>query len=613
MKSISLSLMIILLAGIVNAQTIPLNAGLKDFFPIYKKNSSTKIACITGDCQNGEGILLIMYPLDVRSNDNKKNAMGDVFMRFYVGKFLNNAKTFEGKTYFHYEKVENKYSKEKGRYLRNKDLNLMKYLSTGNIENGLPHFEGTFSIGEQNINTIPKFLPEGECTIRFIKHSLVNEPYTMIEGIFSNGYPSYSKVINYKNRDEIDYIVFEGRSLSLEMYREGKYYNQYHKGDKKFDENTYYLGELLANMRHGRGYEMVSGELVNNGFWFLDEPVDLSLFDEKDFISYENLEQKSLENISVLKHIGEYSGTVKNEKPHGYGSFTSDLFTYHGYFKDGQPEGLGTYTNYTYPNDNSNTRYIVFTFVGVFQGGKPLKGKSAYINVRRSDDYYRISFNPPYRAIDKKFGMFGSIQEGAINDNNWLEGEGISTGVSFDNGSKIRVTSTRRGTFKNGRLHGYGYSDEIGIRKTGLFQNGQFVNGEEEEHFSRLKQGDIIEVYGQTVYVTQSKDEGFGKWFVELSNKVVHRQDFKFKRSDKKYAQLIEYHTCTSCNGGGTHSRNVKITTMPTYSIERYQLVTTTVIKTKYHHGKTESQHITTKCGQCNGTGKIAKIKEQIK
>jgi hypothetical protein len=70
--------------------------------------------------------------------------------------------------------------------------------------------------------------------------------------------------------------------MTLELYREGKYNLNGSKFSDKEEDQSYYMGELMGNMRHGRGYEMDSGEMVNNGFWFLDSLVDLSLFEEKE-------------------------------------------------------------------------------------------------------------------------------------------------------------------------------------------------------------------------------------------------------------------------------------------------------------------------------------------
>lgn len=43
-------------------------------------------------------------------------------------------------------------------------------------------------------------------------------------------------------------------------------------------------------------------------------------------------------------------------------------------------------------------------------------------------------------------------------------------------------------------LHGWGYTDVAGLVKHGNFENGQFVSGVQKEDYSRLKQGDVINV-----------------------------------------------------------------------------------------------------------------------
>jgi hypothetical protein len=127
-------------------------------------------------------------------------------LRFYVGTFSNDGQYFKGKVYFHLDTLSYKLNK-KEEYERDQDLELNKYLQLASIQKGLPHFEGAYQI-ESLTGNFPYFSPDGSCMIRFVKESTSDEPYTQIEGEFSNGYPSYITVTKYKNSKVPDYVFF---------------------------------------------------------------------------------------------------------------------------------------------------------------------------------------------------------------------------------------------------------------------------------------------------------------------------------------------------------------------------------------------------------------------
>lgn len=612
-----LILLLLCISSLAIGQTIKINPEMKDFFPVYKKKAELREGCISGDCNNGEGVYFRIKIWSKGDERSSSRATRHVYLQFYTGKFEDNGQTFNGKKYVHFTTVEYKAANNKRNdFERAENLDLSRYLNMSAITDGVAKVEGSMINNTHANNTIREYMPDGECTIRFLRYSSDTQPYAQLKGLFSKGKPEYVDITRYQNKTELKANLFSGRAISIEMYREGKLYSNTTANSNIADSTSYYMGELLGNIRHGRGFVSNNGVITQDGFWFLNKPVDMSMFKEEDFIDYHNIQKATLDNVDVLEQKGQYSGTIKDNKPHGFGTFTNKWFTYHGYFKDGLPEGVGSYTLYEPKSGGGNVSYEVKTFVGTFKSGKANEGKMAYVSVYRSQDYIYFSDIDVYSGYIRYYVMNGHIYSGTFNKYGLLEGNGSIDGISFYQNTDVRtndyrITSLTYGNFKNNSLHGVGYTDVAGFVKQGIFENGQLVNGSTKEDYSRLKQGDVINIGGNVVYVTQSY-KNWGGWTVELSNKQKYNYNFEFTRSTKNYRDFLDHVICTSCKGGGTHTRKVKENYLPSYSVERSQLVTTTVITTKYTHAKAVTYDIVSKCEQCNGTGKVISIKKQL-
>jgi hypothetical protein len=596
-------------------QTITPSSEMKNTFPVYKKNAEYKQGCISGDCNNGKGIYFDMNIWSMGDERGNNKVSRHVYLKFYIGKFEENGKVFTGKKYVHFTTIEYKaINSQRSQFVQSKNLDLTWFLEESSITKGIPTVEGRMIATIYNGGRT--YLPDGNCTIRFMRHSLANETYAQLKGVYNKGIPEYVDISRYEKQTKFKAKVFSGLAISTEMYREGKIYSRVQNNNDLTDSTSYYMGELLGNIRHGRGFIVENGIVKQDGFWFLNKPVDMGQFNDEDFISYQNLQKGNLDNVFILDQTGQYTGTLQNNKPHGFGTFTNKWFTYHGYFKDGLPEGVGTFTLYEPQSGGGNIQYEVKTFVGVFKSGKFHKGQYAYVSLYHSRDYEYFKDLDTYSGYMGYYAMNGSIHSGTFNNSGLLEGNGSIDRISFydyssNRTNEYKITFMTYGNFKNGVLHGWGYTDVAGIVKHGNFENGQFVSGVQKEDYSRLKQGDVINVGDKKVYVKRSF-KNIGGWTVELSDNQIYNYNFDFTRSNQNYSDFLEYYTCTSCKGEGKHTRKVKENYLPSYSVERYQLVTTTVIKTQYTHGKNATFDIESVCEQCNGTGKVVSIKKQL-
>ncbi len=669
MKFLAVFIFTLLLQTMV-AQKIQVNAEMKELFPVFKKENEKNEGCLTGDCMNGEGIYFQIHIWSVGDERTFKTVDRPTYLHFYVGKFEENGKVFIGKKYVHFTTFTHKAFKKEVvfggvkntriDFKQSENADLSWFLERSNIQAGLPLVEGRMISETENQEKSRAFVPDGECVVRSLAFSTDNVKYAQIKGIFVNGISTFVEIDSY-TKNQLNHKIFAGRTISLQMFREGKVYSQSGINTKITDSVTYYMGELLGNLRHGRGYQVIDGTTKQDGFWFLNKFIDFENFDEKNFISYQNLEKANLDNISIMGQTGFYSGTISNGKPHGFGSFSNDWFTYHGYFSNGFPQGNGTFTQYKPTDRSTNVYYEVETYVGTFDKGKIKKGQFAYINLMYSQDYKYFNDRNLYYPAYNYFASFGSIYSGNFNENGRLEGDSASIDrirfSKYDNnyGMDYLKTSSTSGSFKNGELDGWGSdyfeslygrsgyfvkgklngqghyfnvqqkieqegffvadklvagtSKENGIVKTGTFKDGKLTSGSVSEEYTRLKPDDVIVVGGKEVMVVKAYYLN-GIWTVLLSNNLTYQENFNYSRSVlKSSSDYYETSNCNSCYGTGVISQQTKSTYMPSYQVETYYLVTTKVTKTYYNHGGTVTTNIDHKCNVCNGTGKLKKLK----
>lgn len=665
MKRLILPIAIIFFAFTAYAQKITVNKEANNIFPKYKKTyDGDKIACISGDCENGEGILLKLEIWDVSSTKEKRIDF-PVLMNFYVGKFEDNGKYFTGKRYVQKELVEHKaenYTKmwqgtkqTHVRYNPAKDIDFSAYTDLKHITRGVPRTEGSMIRNGDTPSHFTNYLPNGKSIYRdiIVSTETGEYPYKKYEGIFNDGKPVNVKIGTYRN-EELKYLLFNGLCTDFERYKEGKLYQF-----GSTDTAIYYMGEMVGNLKHGRGYMVNKGAITNNGFWFLDEFVKLEEFPETAFINYDKLPKATIEDfyIAATKKSGTYSGTVLNNKPHGFGSVAGENYSFHGYFKNGVPQGAGTYT-YLKEIKKTNIDYILASYIGLFNNGKIDSGKTSIIemfsvpNIRYSS-LKRVS--PSESLINYVYSAY--VINGRFDEYERLNGKSCSKiTYSYKDKSKQKsITRSETGDYKNGllsgwcsswisglssenghyyqgKLHGEGVkifgkdSEEKGIfhngeliegtkRKgysvqTGKFQNGKLISGTVVDTYKALKPNDAIVVNGKETMVTNVYVNGQGDYVVQLLNGEQYSNHFDFRRSaSKKASDYYNKSNCSYCYGTGTRSSSTKTVTMPQYSVETYTLVTTKVTKTTYTQGSSSTYTHHYKCNVCDGKGYTLDLK----
>ena len=346
-------------------------------------------------------------------------------------------------------------------------------------------------------------------------------------------------------------ILYEGNFIDDKLEENGKtikeFFSSKKEGKINYEDGTYYIGESLINLRHGRGiiYNKDNKEIYNGDFIFnKKEGEGKYLYENDDY--YIGHWLNDLENGKgiIYNKNGDilYDGDFVNGKKEGNGKwiFEDGKFYYIGQFSNNLRNGKGkTY----YKNGD-------LLFEGNFVNGKKEgNGKLIFEN----GNYYIGQFSNNLRnGKGIQYYKHGNIQyEGDfINGKRNGYGKMIFVSGKYYIGQFTNNLRNGKGTlyYKNGNIQYEGdfVNDKVegngkAIYKEGIYYIGQFsnnlMNGKGTQYY---KNGDLL-YEGNFV---NGKREGNGKYIHEngdyyigqFSNGLRHGKGIDYyKNGDIKY------------------------------------------------------------------------------
>jgi len=395
----------------------------EDFYPVTRSYKVTDkkqlISCINGDCNNGNGTLVLIRSL---YSGNDAFAM----RRLMIGTFSNNGKNFSGKIYQHQT----------------------TYKSTG-------------IISYQPLDTIDFSTNEGLQKTLYLEGNFIVEADSSIQKkYFSRNYLLHGEGVDYnltKRNNQYKSVKGEYDSGTVRkaeiIYAEGspiKKFSGWVKMDYElqfgiaeyFDGSTY-IGFFNNNIFDGPGKYtstkgVMEGEWKEGGLYknavtgftpvLLNKPGD-----KKDMFTY---------TVDGYTYTGNFYGNLLNGKPDGPIIISGNKSLFYGLFKTGAPQG----TSFMKKEFTWNNNYVENIFYGQIKNNAFTEG------TRIENEYDGI-----------------------------LHGYLIYAGKEFDGIWRWLKSVTGTGTFKEGKLSGCGVRKTVNnpgnvqwdYTTEGRFQNGQ--------------------------------------------------------------------------------------------------------------------------------------------
>lgn len=280
------------------------------------------------------------------------------------------------------------------------------------------------------------------------------------------------------------------------------------KGKMVFDDGTTYEGDYVENKRTGKGKYTYKDGATYEGDFVDGKYIGQGKYTQKDGGYYEGefyngvqngkgkwvfagsskttyegnfvnglIEGKGIETWVFDNHKGKYEGGFVKGKREGNGKITrDDQLVYEGGFKNGRFHGQGTHIK----DDGSK-------YIGSYNdGSRSGQGSFEYIDGKTKVKYVGEWSNDAPNGSGKFYIGDYKIEEGTFKDWDLIQGKVSYPKVPSDyakgrfedgflvEGEELSNGYFRKGTFKDGELHGKGYEKYI---ESGAVEEGNFVNG----------------------------------------------------------------------------------------------------------------------------------------